>query len=390
MLIVTTVSGFVPQFEMGNVKILQNLGYEVHYASNFREPNYGTNNDRLKGKGIICHQVDFVRSPFQIRENLVAYLRLKKIVQKEHFSIIHCHTPMGGVLARIVAHKYRRKGTKVIYTAHGFHFYQGASVKNWLLYYPIECFFSRFTDILVTINKEDYKRACNFCRHQKTKVKYIPGVGIDLNYWIEDESNRDEIEKKRSSIRKALGVKENEKAFFSIGELTPRKNHEVAIKAFSKLDQQIIEKYPFQYFICGQGILKNKLLKEIHRYHLSEKVHLLGYRENIREILYGMDVFLFPSIQEGMPMALMEAMAVGLPIIASNIRGNKELAINSGVRLEEMYNIECWSQSIQKMLMINQRQREQIRKQNQSRISCFDQKYTEKIMLEIYRELNIK
>ena len=80
-LLVTHVSGFVPQFEMNNVRILQKMGYEVHYASNFNNPSYGYDNSRLEGTGIICHQVDFERSPFKLK-NAAAYRQLKKLMEE--------------------------------------------------------------------------------------------------------------------------------------------------------------------------------------------------------------------------------------------------------------------------------------------------------------------
>ncbi|MBO5278732.1 MAG: glycosyltransferase, partial [Lachnospiraceae bacterium] len=159
VLIVTTVSGFVPQFEMNNVRILQEMGYEVHYASNFKNPHYGKDNHRLEGTGVVCHQVDFVRSPFRFIQNMRAYAQLRKLMRENQFQMVHCHTPMGGVLARLAARKYRRTGTKVLYTAHGFHFYKGAPVFNWLFYYPVEWLLARWTDVLITINEEDYQRA---------------------------------------------------------------------------------------------------------------------------------------------------------------------------------------------------------------------------------------
>lgn len=126
-LLITHVSGFVPQFEMNNVRILQSMGYEVHYASNFNTPSYGTDNHRLDGTGIICHQIDFVRSPFDKR-NLHVYRQMVELMRREDFSLVHCHTPMGGVMARLAAHA---TGTgPVIYTAHGFHFFKGASWKT--------------------------------------------------------------------------------------------------------------------------------------------------------------------------------------------------------------------------------------------------------------------
>ena len=157
-LLVTTVSGFVPQFEMNNVRILQDMGYEIHYAANYNTPSYGDDNHRLDGTGIVRHQIDFVRSPFKA-ENLKVYRQLCKLMKSEHFDLVHCHTPMGGVMARLAAHA--TKTGPVIYTAHGFHFFKGAAPINWLCYYPMEKFLSRY-------RPADLYQSGRLCLRQKT------------------------------------------------------------------------------------------------------------------------------------------------------------------------------------------------------------------------------
>lgn len=331
-LIVTTVSGFVPQFEMNNVHILQRMGYEVHYASNFRNPSYGNDNSRLDGTGIIRHQVDFVRSPFRLRENGKAYRQLKQLLKEQHFVLLHCHTPVGAALARIAAKLYQRQEKnkkngqlKVIYTAHGFHFYKGAPLRNWLMYYPIERWLADFTDVLVTMNKEDYVQAKSFCRHKRTQVKYIPGEGVDTSYYGGKNLPEGEREAIRQMVREELFVEDGETLFLSVGELIPRKNHSTVIGALAELVEEDGKSNSFRYVICGQGVLKEELQQQIDYLGLSQKVSLLGYRKDIRALLYAADVFVFPSLQEGMPMALLEAAAAGLPLVVSDIRGNRDI-----------------------------------------------------------------
>ena len=334
-LIVTHVSGFVPQFEMNNVRILQELGYEVHYASNFHNVGYGNDNSRLEGTGIVCHQVDFERSPFNLKAHRIAVQQLRQLLKEEEFFLLHCHTPVGAALARVAAISDQKKRKKfgsakeslsrlrVIYTAHGFHFYRGAPWKYWLLFYPVEHFLAGKTDVLVTINQEDYQRAKRFCRYKKTKVEYIPGAGIDIAYWSGKELTQDQKEEIRKNKRQELGVSAQEQMLLSVGELIPRKNHEAVIRALA--ERKHTEQTGFRYFICGQGDLEHYLQELIEELGLSEQVTLLGYRKDIRELLYAADLFVFPSKQEGMPMALMEAAAAGTTIRASDIRGNREV-----------------------------------------------------------------
>lgn len=307
-LIITTVSGFVPQFEMNNVKILQELGYEVHYATNYHMPVYTDNNDRLNGTGIIRHQIDFVRSPYHVIKNIKALKQLVNLMRKIKFSLVHCHTPMGGVLGRIAAFKTNTK--PVIYTAHGFHFYSGAPMMNWLFFYPVERWLAKWTDCLITINQEDYQRAKTFS--VRGEVEYVAGVGIDLEKY-------QNIQVDRQALRKKLGVPEEAFLLISVGELSKRKNHSVVIQALSQCKEKDI-----YYIICGSGVLEGKLLKLIEKYTLQGRVKLLGYRTDIPELLSISDCFIFPSLQEGLPVAVMEALAVGLPVICSDIRGNRD------------------------------------------------------------------
>lgn len=307
-LLVTTVSGFVPQFEMNNVRILQQMGYEVHYASNYDMPSYGTDNHRLDGTGIIRHQIDFVRSPYSLKNRSV-YRQLKSLMEREHFDLVHCHTPMGGVMARLAAHA--TDTGPVIYTAHGFHFYKGAPWVNWLCYYPMERFLSRYTDQQLCINKEDYERAKKF---HAEYVDYVPGVGIDLEK-VNRVQHIDINAKKRS-----LGISPDKKILLSAGEMIKRKNHETTIRAFAQLEDPSL-----MYVICGHGELETYLRQLVCELGLENQVLFLGYRSDIFEIYQMADIYLFPSFQEGLPMALLEVMASGLPVICSDIRGSRDL-----------------------------------------------------------------
>lgn len=178
-LIITTISGFVPQFEMNDVRILQENGYTVHYASDFENPIYNIDQTQLKRDGLILHHIDIRKSPFQITKNTKAFLQLKQIIRKEQISLVHCHNPMGGVVGRLAA-KASGREPYVVYTAHGFHFYEGAPKKNWLLYYTAERFLAAFTDRIITINREDYERANRFRLKEHGCVEQIPGVGVNI------------------------------------------------------------------------------------------------------------------------------------------------------------------------------------------------------------------
>lgn len=313
MLMLTSVASMIDQFNMSNIEILLKLGYEVHVAANFLDGNTSSKErvdefkKELKEHGVFYYQIDFVRNINKIASNLKAYMQVKNLMLNNQYEFIHCQSPIGGICGRIAGKKI---GVKVIYTAHGFHFFKGAPIFNWLLYYPAEKWLARFTDVLITINKEDYAIAQKF---KAGKIVYVPGVGIDIEKFKNIEVN---IQEKRKSI----GINEDDFMVISVGELNKNKNHQVIIRAVARLKNQKIK-----YVLCGQGQLENKLKELAKKLGIENQVKFLGFRKDIPELLHISDLFAFPSFREGLSVALMEAMAVGLPIVCSKIRGNTDL-----------------------------------------------------------------
>jgi glycosyltransferase involved in cell wall biosynthesis len=371
-LIVTTISGFVPQFEMNSVCILKALGYEVHYATNYNNPFYGYDNSRLENTGIIQHQVDFVRSPFSFKCNIIAYKQLKSVIHDIKPDILHCHTPMAGVIARLLAKKEKVK--TVIYTAHGFHFYKGAPIKNWLLYYPVEYYLSKYTDILITINTEDYERAKK--RFKAKTIKYIPGVGVDVKKIYD-------IQVDYYKKRKSIGLTEEDVVICSVGELNKNKNHEIIIRALH--DLKVKDVY---YIICGKGENEGHLRKISAMLGMEDKIRLLGYRDDVIEILKISDIFAFPSKREGLGLAALEAMACGLPLVASNIHGIRDYLINgvSGYSSSPT-DVEGFKNSF-KALIDNKILRKTMKENNLKEVQKFDKISIQSLMRTIYEEVD--
>jgi glycosyltransferase involved in cell wall biosynthesis len=369
VLLLTTVSGFVPQFEMGNVRILQQLGYEVHYAANFNMPVYGHDNSRLNNTNIQCHHVNINKSPYKLITNMKAYKKIVDIIKSEKIDLIHCHTPVGGALGRLAA---KACNVDVIYTAHGFHFYKGGPWINWLIYYPIERILAGFTNILITINEEDYKRAKDF---RKCKVAKISGVGLQSKEFLDQKINRAEK-------CTQLGIDESKFILSTIGEINKNKNHQVVLRAISELkDNNIV------YLICGNGNnLKN--LKELAvKLDIVDQVKFLGYRNDVKEILSISDCFLFPSKREGLGMAALEAMASGLPLLAADSRGTKEYTIHSKTGFVYQANdYKGFAKGI-KLLQNNANLREKMSGFNRKAVLKFDIENITPQMEKIYRSI---
>ena len=343
VLFVTTISGFLPQFEKNDVKLLKQMGCQIHYASNFTNPIYAFDKTELEQNGVALHQIDIEKSPAKINKNIKAIKQLIKIIDENDIDIVHCHNPMGGVAARIAARAGKRK-PKVIYTAHGFHFYKGAPIMNWLLFYTAERFLARYTDIIVTINREDYIRAKKFRLKKNGEVYLIHSVGVDK----EKFAPRPEL---RETKRAELGIPADAFHIVTAAELNENKNQKLVIEAVAAIVNKYETSagndnkhntnyagksnrtYNIYYTICGKGPNEDNLRELIKSKGLEDQVQILGYRTDMDEILQTADVFAFPSIREGLGVAAIEALMCNVPLIAADNRGTREYASdgNNGI-----------------------------------------------------------
>lgn len=371
-----SVASMIDLFNMDNIKILKELGYHVDVACNF---DFGsiTSDTRVKefkqeliDDKIGVFNIPIPRSIFKFIKIIKSYKMVKLLCKENNYQIIHCHSPIGGVIARLAARKSRKKGTKVIYTAHGFHFYEGAPLKNWIIYYPIEKVCSKLTDCLITINKEDYKRAKE--KFYAKEVEYVPGIGVHV-----EEIQNMSVDKKK--LRAELGLSENDFVIMSIGQISARKNQKCIIEALSRIDNPRIK-----YVIIGFGELESELKNLAKRLKLDNRVLFAGYRKDAKALLHCANLFAFPSLQEGLPASLMEAMAVGLPIVASNIRGNSDLIINGeNGYLYNCYDSNAFSKGI--LTLFNDKKLcIEMSKKNKNNIKNFDCKKVKKIMKNLF------
>lgn len=309
VLLTATVQSHICQFHRPLVELLHAHGCVVHVAAkdNLSEKN-GLKLDFVDK----VYNVPFARSP-KSKDNLRAYKELKTIVNNEHYDVVHCNTPMGGVVTRLAVQKLRKSGTEVYYTVHGFHFYKGAPKKNWIIFYPIERVLSRITDKLITITREDYQLAS---QKFHCKVEWIHGVGVDERrfYSIPREE--------QFNIRKKFGFSEEQKIILCVGELLPNKNQKMAIYAM----KEIVNEYSdAQLLIAGNGSEKENLESLIQIMELKDNVKMLGYVTNLQEYQKIADVSVACSKREGLPLNIVEAMLSGTPVVASMNRGHREL-----------------------------------------------------------------
>ena len=319
ILFIASITPFLDGFEKNNILLCKNLGYEVYTASNdidtvtkvkYESPNL----DKLN---IHRFNVAIQRNPFSLK-NIKAFKELKKIIIQEDINIIDCHTPIGGVLGRILGKMLK---CKVIYTAHGFHFFKGNNLLKNFLFKNIERYCAHYTDVLITINKEDYEAAKKFKLRENGRLEYVPGVGIDIN--AINCINGD-----KAKLCEELNIPNDSVLLLSVGELNSNKNHKIVIESLPELPNNV------HYLICGVGLLKKEYEELAQKMNISQRLHLLGYRKDVIKIMKSCDIFVFPSKREGLSVALMEASASQMLCIASKIRGNVDIITNDNLLLD--------------------------------------------------------
>lgn len=355
----------VSNFVYPNSIVLHEMGFEIFMI---RSRKYASE-IKCENAPIKFIEAPVYRSIFDFRNIINAYKKINNAIEELGIEYIHCNTPIGGFLGRVCGKRCKVK--KVIYTAHGFHFYKGAPFLNWLVFYPIERFLARWTDVLLVMNEEDFLISKKFKLRKSGMIHKVSGVGIDLKK-IQDASVLNDI-------KDELKIENESVLCISMGDLIKRKNYQIAIKAFKKLPDNV------HYLICGKGPEFKNLQELAKSLGIQNRIHFLGFRTDIVSLLKQSDIFILSSLQEGLPRSLMEAMACGLPCVVSNIRGNVDL-------IEDNYNgylcnpkkADDYANAIS-MLVKDTNQRDAMGIENSKRIFRYDVSSVVKELSEIYK-----
>ncbi len=368
--LVAGVGGFVPHFEKNNVQLLNEKNYGIIYVADFDNPVYSYSSDFFARNKIDRRNVNFSKKLCALGSHYKAYRKLKGIIRGCNPSLVHCHTPIAAALTRLAAG--RKFAGKMIYTTHGFHFYKGSSVKGWF-YKRIEKHLAKYTDVIITINEEDYKAAGEFKLKPGGRVVKIPGVGADLDKLIMNPEARREL-------RQQYGMGEDDFHLISAGELNDNKNHISVIKAIEKLNNPHI-----YYSIYGEGDKRQELEAAIEKAGLGDRVFLRGFTDKLEQCLASGDCFAFPSVREGLGMAAIEALAIGLPVVAADNRGTREYMVDgvNGYVYEPM-DVDAIATAILKVYNSKKEWSVACR----ASVEAFDEANTEAVMRTVYASVS--
>jgi glycosyltransferase involved in cell wall biosynthesis len=369
VLYVTTVSRTINAFLIPHINMLLDNGYEVHCACSIDKPV----DKELQRIGVKIFEVPFSRNPLGIG-NIKAFIKLEELQRINDYDIVHVHTPIAAIYGRLL--KLNFPSLRIIYTAHGYHFLKGGSKLGWILYYPIEKIMAKFTDVTININKEDYEITKEKLKPKKCYL--LNGVGLDLDKYKKLSSK--EIQEKR----KEFGLKDKDFVVLMVAEINKNKNHIQLINAMDILK----DKYPNIKVLCiGDGTLKESLEKQIILRNLQNNIFMLGYRLDVNKLINISDIGILLSRREGLPRNIMEFMACGRKVIATDIRGCRDLICDETIgTLVNVDDYESTAKAIEKYYILNDKSfevSEKIRKYDIESINSELLKIYEDVQLDI-------
>lgn len=354
------------KFNIQFMKWFQEQGWQVDYASLDEEPIPYCNHH---------FKVCINRSPYSL-DNIRAYRQLKAIIDSGNYDIIHCHTPMCSVITRLAARKARKNGTKVIYTAHGFHFYKGAPKINWMFYYTVEKMLSKYTDCLITMNGEDYQTAVQ--KHFKAgQIQKTDGVGVDLNRF------RPAAAEEKHHLRLEYGFSDQDFLLIYVAEFTKNKNQAFILHALQDINQSISN---CKIIFAGRGNQLEECKRLAKEYRMDNTVSFMGYRSDVEKLYRLSDILVSASHREGLPVNILEGMASALPVVCTKVRGQVDLIQDS--RNGFLYSIndtETFIYAIERLYQ-DEKLRQQIIKNNLEDVQAYSVEKAVSQMAQIYKQ----
>ena len=303
LLVANVVKEHVLKFHVPTIRYLKEQGWTVDVAASGEE-NVPYCDRQIRGV--------WKRSPFT-PDTLRGVKQLRSVIEKEQYDIVYCHTPVGALVARLAAVRARRRGTKVVYFAHGFHFFTGAPLINWLLFYPIERLLARRMDLLITLNDEDYARAKR-CFPKRLPVVQVPGVGVDFS-----RINVDDAEAARKRLRGEWRIGQDALVLIYVAELIRNKNQKMLFETLIKTKKT----HPDTYLVLvGPDHADGAFQRLAQQMGVADSVIFTGWRKDIGECLHAADIAVASSLREGLALNIVEAMYCGLPVVATDNRGH--------------------------------------------------------------------
>ena len=309
LLVVTTVPITIRSFLLPFIRHFRNLCWQVDGMAQ----GISADKDCVEACDRI-YDIQWSRNVFDPRNLLAGISRVKEVVAEENYDLVHVHTPIAAFVTRYALRNNYK--AKVIYTAHGFHFYQGGSAVKNAIFFNLEKLAGKWTDYLVTINKEDETAAKKHNFLPTERIYYTRGIGVDTDYYASGKVAPEDSDR----VKQELQLLDSDTLLLSIAEFIPRKRHQDLLNALAKTANPNIH-----LALAGDGKIRSAMEALAKQLRIEQQVHFLGYRRDIPTLIQAADAVLLVSQQEGLPRSIMEAMCLHTPVIGSNIRGTQDL-----------------------------------------------------------------
>lgn len=368
----TSVPSTLSAFLVPYAKHFRSLGWRVEAICNGAKSV-----EELSEHFDAVHEIPWTRSPLDSANFLKAPKVIRDVVREREFDIVHLHDPIAAFVGRLALRGLRSSGSlKVVYTAHGFHFFRGAPIKNWALFWPAEALASIWTDRLIVINKEDHEATKRFPIPEK-HVVYMPGIGVDTERYAARSVTKEDIR----LVRTELGLDDTDQIMLMVAEFNPGKRHMDAVEALALSNRPHLN-----LVFAGVGPTLDSVSKRAHELGVGNRVHFLGYRNDVPALLAAAIGLMLPSEREGLPRAIMEALSLERPVIGTKIRGITELVDDSSGILVEVGDVRSMASALQRLLD-NPYQALAMGKAGREAMRHFDIKHLLKLHEDLYSEL---
>lgn len=316
-LFVTTVPVTLEVFLVPFARHFRGLGWRIDGLA-----NGAAGNAALEADFDRLHDAGWTRNPLSPSNLIGTAARVRQLVTNNNYDIVHVHTPIAAFVTRFALRGLAQSTRPiVIYTAHGFHFYSGQNRLSHAVYRTMERVAARWTDYLVTINAEDHAAALSLGTIDRSRVRLINGIGVDIARFADAAQDPGAAVR----VREELGVSEDAFLLLMIAEFGAVKRHAHLIDALARVTNPDVV-----VVFAGDGPLESEVRASVSAHGLRESVRFAGYRRDIPQLLSASDALVLVSEREGLPRSVLEAMASGIPVIGTRTRGITDAVGDTG------------------------------------------------------------
>lgn len=282
--------------------------------------------------------VDWSRNPLNPSNLIAAPRQIQQAFAQEEYDLVNVSTPVAAFVTRYALDRWRKQGkVKVIYTAQGFHFYQGGPWHKNAIFLTLEKLAGPKTDYLVVVNWEDEAAAKRYGLIAPDRIRYIPGTGLSLDRFNPSAISEAEI----LQVRQELGLTPDNPLFLSAAEFIPRKRPADILKAFALLNRP-----QAHLAFAGDGRQLAEMQQLASELGIQKQVHFLGRRRDIPVLMRASVATILASSQEGLPNCIMESLCMEIPAIGTAIRGTRDLLENGNGLLVQLGDIQSLSSAM--------------------------------------------